>query len=54
MKTELVAEGVETEEQLLRLRAMNIDYIQGYYYSRPLPPSEFINFLKKRNEACIR
>ncbi len=38
---EVVAEGVETEVQLNILRELNCDIIQGYYYSKPLRPSEF-------------
>ena len=40
-----IAEGVETEEQLLALKAMGCDIVQGYYFSRPLPPGEFEAFL---------
>lgn len=42
-----VAEGVETEEQVSFLRQSGCDYIQGYYYSKPLPEEEFVEFLKK-------
>jgi len=38
---EVVAEGVETYEQLDFLRQHNCDHIQGYYFSRPLPPEQF-------------
>ena len=41
-----VAEGVETEEQLQMLRKMRCTYVQGYYFSRPVPASEFEAFLK--------
>ncbi|MGN0733093.1 MAG: EAL domain-containing protein [Emergencia sp.] len=37
----LIAEGVEDEEQLNFLKENGCDYIQGYYYSRPLPEAEF-------------
>lgn len=42
-----VAEGVETEEQVSFLRQSGWDYIQGYYYSKPLPEEEFVEFLEK-------
>ncbi len=41
----VVAEGVETSEQLEFLRQYSCDYIQGYYYSRPLPEDEFVKML---------
>lgn len=44
---EIVAEGVETEETLQHFIEMGCDFIQGYYFSRPLPEQEFVNFIKK-------
>lgn len=43
----VVAEGVETKEQLEFLTAIGCDLIQGYYYSRPLPPKEFLKWAKE-------
>lgn len=43
---EVVAEGVETEEQVEILQRIGCDIIQGYYYSKPLPPEEFLNYNK--------
>jgi len=40
MDLKVVAEGVETKEQLSILKAKNCDFIQGYYYSKPLPVNE--------------
>ena len=40
-----VAEGVETDEQLAFLTDCECDYIQGYYFSRPLPEAEFVALL---------
>ncbi len=37
----VVAEGVETAEQAQRLVELNCDRVQGYYFSRPLPPIDF-------------
>lgn len=37
----MIAEGVETAPQLESLRALGCDIVQGYYFSRPLPPEEF-------------
>ncbi len=44
----VIAEGVETEEQLRALRAMGCDIVQGYYFSRPVPPEEYECFIKER------
>ena len=38
----LVAEGVETKEQYEILKKQGCDYIQGYYFSRPIPADEAI------------
>ena len=41
-----IAEGVETEEQMLFLRAHNCDEVQGYYFSKPLAASDFAEKLR--------
>ena len=40
-----IAEGVETEEQMYTLKTLGCNVIQGYYFSRPLPPDEFEQYL---------
>ncbi len=46
MGLSVVAEGVETSEQVQRLRLIACDYVQGYFFSRPLPIAEFENLLR--------
>ena len=43
---EVVMEGVETEEQFNIMKDMNIDYLQGYYFSKPISLQEFKKMLK--------
>ncbi|MCR5189288.1 MAG: EAL domain-containing protein [Treponema sp.] len=43
----IVAEGVETEEQSKRLIELGCDYLQGYFYSRPVDCQTFLNVVKK-------
>lgn len=45
MKLSVVAEGVETREQLERLREIGCDYVQGYYFAKPMPCREFEKLL---------
>ncbi len=41
----LVAEGVETQEQVEMARHYGIDYLQGFYFAKPLPPAQFTDLL---------
>ena len=49
----VVAEGVETEEQYLVLKAMGCDIVQGYYFSRPVPEEKFEEFLAARKGQSV-
>lgn len=44
---DVVAEGVETEKQFEILKDNKCDYVQGYYFSKPLPKNEFRNKMEK-------
>lgn len=45
MNLSVVAEGVETKEQLDRLSEIGCDYVQGYYFAKPMPCSQFETLL---------
>ncbi|MDD6292097.1 MAG: EAL domain-containing protein [Lachnospiraceae bacterium] len=51
MGLEIVAEGVETEAQLQSLAEISIDFIQGFYFSKPLPQEEFLRFIEERRQS---
>ncbi len=48
LELEVVAEGVEDEEQLQWLKQQGCDLIQGYHLGRPMPAMEFIRWMQKR------
>mgnify|MGYP000455818245 CR=1 FL=1 len=43
----VVAEGVETEMQAAFLKSAHCQYVQGYFYSKPLAQRDFIDYLRK-------
>jgi len=49
----LVVEGAETQNAVNMLKQLSCEYIQGYYYSKPLPEDEFISFIKENNHLSI-
>ena len=49
MDLEIVSEGVETKEQLDTLEELQISFIQGFYFSKPLPAGEFLTFVSQNN-----
>ncbi|MCK5871535.1 MAG: EAL domain-containing protein, partial [Methylococcales bacterium] len=48
---EIVAEGIETKGQLDFLAKKGCDYVQGYYYSKPVPSDEFIHLLQQEKST---
>ena len=48
---QLVVEGTETSEEVEILQSMNSDYIQGFYFSRPLPADQFVAFIGAHNRC---
>lgn len=52
MNMEIVVEGIETEKMVEQFTELNCDYIQGYYYSKPIPEDDFVEFVKKAHEQA--
>ena len=46
-RLKVVAEGIETPEQVEYLRSIGCEYAQGYYYSRPLPPQTIVEYVRR-------
>ena len=47
---QIITEGVETKEQRDKLIRLGCDYCQGFYYSKPIPRDQFIQFVMDFNE----
>lgn len=52
MNLSVVAEGVETREQVERLRELQCDYVQGYFFAKPMPVAEYEELLKRQPVSC--
>lgn len=51
LNMEMIAEGVETSGQAEILKKLGVNYLQGYYFSKPLPPKDFIEFIIEKNAS---
>ena len=52
LRLDVVAEGVEDEEQLILLRELGCRYAQGFYFSRPVSDQEFVEIARKMGAIC--
>lgn len=51
LNMKIVVEGIETQKCMETFAALECEYIQGYYYSKPLPKSNFIEFIDENNRS---
>lgn len=42
---EIIVEGIETEDEYMAFKLLGVEYIQGYYFSKPLPRDRVLNFI---------
>ena len=49
MGIKIIAEGIETKEEFEAMKTLGVDYIQGFYFSKPLPEREFLKFIQEHN-----
>ena len=47
----VVAEGVETKQQLDRFIGLGVDYVQGYYFAKPRPAEDYLGFMRSQTES---
>lgn len=52
MKMEIVAEGIETRSMVEQFAALSCDYIQGYYFSKPVPEDKFVEFIRESMQTA--
>ena len=52
MNMEIVVEGVETREMLNAFSDLKCDFIQGYFFSKPIPETDFVEFISKQNNKA--
>ena len=50
MRRKILVEGVETEEQIKLLAKLSVDFLQGFYFSKPVPKDEFIALARAQHE----
>ena len=48
MDRKILVEGVETKAQIELLKNLGVDYLQGFYFSKPVPKEEFIAYASSR------
>lgn len=53
LEVPVIMEGVETEEQDDFLRSIDVDYIQGYFYARPMPVEDYEELIRQKTEKEI-
>ena len=51
LNMKIVAEGIETEEEMTVMKELGVEFIQGFYFSEPIPEAEFIAFLQEKNHT---
>lgn len=49
LNMEIVVEGIETEEMVKKFSDLKCDFIQGYFFSKPIPQQEFVEFIDRWN-----
>ena len=49
-KLMITVEGVETKQMAQRLTVMGCDYLQGFYFSKPIPSQDYLRYMRSHRE----
>ena len=52
LNMEIVVEGIETKDMVKKFSDLHCDFIQGFYFSKPVPREEFVQFIKRNNDLA--
>ena len=52
LNMEIVVEGIETEDMVKKFSDLHCDFIQGFYFSKPVPREEFVQFIERNNDLA--
>lgn len=52
MDMEIVVEGIETEQMVTTFSELKCDFIQGYFYSKPIPENDFVMFIENAGKSA--
>lgn len=53
LNMEIVVEGIETADMVKKFSELKCDFIQGFYYSKPIPEQDFVKFISEKNNAVV-
>ena len=53
MEKKILVEGVETAEQIKLLEKLGVDYLQGYFFSKPIPKDDFVALISRQKKVDI-
>ena len=52
LNMEIVVEGIETKDMVKKFSDLHCDFIQGFYFSKPVPQEEFVQFIERNNDLA--
>ena len=53
MNKKILVEGVETAEQIKLLEKLGVNYLQGYFFSKPIPMEDFLALISRQKKVSL-